>query len=98
MTKQHTLKINNEIIKKTIFSLLESNSITMDKLLGIGIGSVGPLDRRNGVILNTKYFLAPGWVDIPIVKQFNDIFPGKFILENGANTAALGEYYHSNIP
>src|SRR5690625_677204 len=64
----------------------------MEELLGIGIGSVGPLDREKGVILNPEMFRDSSWSNVSIIEKLKESFPTLMILENGANTAALAEY------
>lgn len=98
MTKEHTPEHTiNEIIHE-IHTMLQRNQIMSNDLLGIGVGAVGPLEREKGLILEPKSFLAKGWHHVPIVKQLEDAFSVKVMLENGANTAALGEYYQNTIP
>lgn len=97
MTNNHTPKLTIEIIVKKIYEMLRRQSISLNRILGIGIGAVGPLDRNNGIILNPDSFLAPNWENVPIVNLLQKEFPEQLIqLENGANTAALGEYYHTS--
>ncbi|KGT72796.1 hypothetical protein MA20_48210, partial [Bradyrhizobium japonicum] len=71
---------------------LEAYSVTLDQLLGIGIGSVGPLDRQLGMILEPAAFPAPGWKHVPIVQLLKEKLGVPVTLENGANTAVLAEY------
>lgn len=77
------------IIEQLIQSILES--VNASTLLGIGIGSTGPLDPLRGTI-NNPYTLA-GWSDVPIVKRLNQVFRVPVRLENDADGAALGEYW-----
>lgn len=98
MTYEHTPSVTIDLIIKDINRLLRKNNMTNEELLGIGIGSVGPIDRENGMILDTEYFVAPGWKHLAIVKELKKTFPKKILLENGANTAVLAEYYSSNPP
>lgn len=77
------------IIEQLIQSILES--VNASTLLGIGIGSTGPLDPLRGTI-NNPYTLA-GWSDVPIVRRLNQVFRVPVRLENDADGAALGEYW-----
>jgi glucokinase len=60
-------------------------------LLGIGIGSTGPLDLKRGAIQNP--YTLPGWEDVPITGPLQDHFMVPVTLENDADAAALGEYW-----
>ena len=61
------------------------------KAKGIGICSPGPLDLKAGRILNAPNL--PGWRNLNIVDQFQQVFAGKEIhLDNDANVAALGQF------
>lgn len=60
--------------------------------LRIGVGSPGPLDPAQGVILETPNM--PGWSDVPLCQRLADHFSCPVVLENDANLAALGEWQH----
>jgi glucokinase len=62
-----------------------------DSLVGIGIGSTGPLDPIRGRIHNP--FTLPTWDDVPIVEWMQKAFHVPVTLENDADVAALGEYW-----
>jgi glucokinase len=60
------------------------------EIVGVGIGSPGPLDTRRGIVLLTPNL---GWVDFPL----RDILAGRLglpgALDNDANCAVLGEWW-----
>ncbi|SFL41981.1 Sugar kinase of the NBD/HSP70 family, may contain an N-terminal HTH domain [Gracilibacillus orientalis] len=89
MTERHTPSYTIPIIIKKIEHFIEKYNISDDFLLGIGIGTVGPLDRENGVILDPNAFIAKGWKDISIIEELKKIKTDKILLENGANVATL---------
>lgn len=60
-------------------------------LIGIGIGSTGPLDPIQGIINNP--FTLPTWEEVPIVEWMQKSFSVPMTLENDADAAALGEYW-----
>ena len=97
MTKENTPELTIAKIIETIKKFKRSYQLESDDILGIGIGSVGPLDRERGIILNPGSFPAVGWDHVPIVEEIANEFQVRTMLENGANTAALGEYYLSLI-
>lgn len=55
----------------------------------IGIGSPGPLDVKEGVILSPNNL--PGWDNIPLVSMLEKALQKKVVLDNDANAAALAE-------
>lgn len=97
MTKEYTPEHTIAKIIETIKLFIGKYQLGIDDILGIGIGSVGPLDREQGMILTAESFLATGWDHVPIVEEIIKEFRVHTILENGANTAALGEYYQSPL-
>ena len=66
--------------------------ITKDKLLGAGLGTVGPLDRRQGIMLRPVSFAAPGWTGVNIKVMLNQVLGLEVDVDNGANTAVLAEH------
>lgn len=60
-------------------------------LIGVGVGSTGPVDPVKGVINNP--FTLPTWVNVPIVAHLQERFGVPVILENDGDVAALGEYW-----
>jgi len=62
-----------------------------DALVGIGIGSTGPVDPIRGRIQNP--FTLPTWDDVPISAWMQRAFNVPVTLENDADAAALGEYW-----
>jgi len=69
----------------------ENLGISSEKLLGIGVGSPGPLNRKQGIIYHAPNL--PGWENVPLVKILKDELGIPIFLENDANAAALGEWW-----
>lgn len=63
-----------------------------EKILGIGVGTVGPIDAKNGIILNPSNFPALGWQNVSITNYLKEKTGLITILESGANAAVLGEH------
>jgi predicted NBD/HSP70 family sugar kinase len=74
-------------------TILRDHRIDPGCVLGVGIGAVGPLNRESGTILQPLHFPARGWSNVPICRMIEEAsgFPAR--LENGANTALLGEHW-----
>ncbi|WP_019851125.1 ROK family transcriptional regulator [Desulfitobacterium sp. PCE1] len=60
-------------------------------VIGVGIGTVGPLDRKSGIILNPENFEAQGWENIPLKAIMEERTGLPVIIDNGANAAVLAE-------
>jgi glucokinase len=76
-------------IIETIHENIIESSITLDNIIGIGIGAPGPLDIKRGIINFAPNL--PGWRDVHLRKILEDEFDMKVVLENDANAAAWGE-------
>lgn len=59
-------------------------------VLGVGIGSPGPLDRETGTVLSTPNL---GWRNFPLRDLVANAVGHEATLDNDANTAALGEWW-----
>ncbi|UCZ52479.1 ROK family protein [Bacillus shivajii] len=62
-------------------------------IIGMGIGSVGPIDREKGVILSPESFQANGWENVEISSLLFDALKIPTYLSNGVDTAGLAEYH-----
>ncbi|QHW35217.1 ROK family protein [Paenibacillus rhizovicinus] len=76
-----------------IRALLKDHDLTQDRIISIGIGAVGPLDRARNMILKPLHFRAQGWSDVPICRLIEEACGIPAILDNGANTALIGEHW-----
>lgn len=78
-----------ETVLRAIAEMLEANQA---KLVSVGIGCPSPLDVEKGLVLSPSNLRD--WDNFPIVKLVRDRFNVPVILDNDANTAALGEYVY----
>lgn len=85
-TPEYTLNKINDIISAFY------KDFNKEKILGIGVGTVGPIDAKNGIILNPSNFPAFGWQNISITNYLKEKTGLIAILESGANAAVLGEH------
>lgn len=76
-----------------IRNLLADHGLTEAQVIGIGIGAVGPLNREEGLILNPLYFPASGWNNVRICERIEAATGIRAKLDNGANTALIGEHW-----
>ncbi|RCW45695.1 MULTISPECIES: ROK family protein [unclassified Halanaerobium] len=78
--------INN--IFKTVEDVLKKAGIATGHIKALGIGSPGPLDIKNGIIVENSNL---PWKKVHIVEIIENKFNIKTVLENDANAAALAE-------
>ena len=70
--------------------LISEQNIDSDDIVGVGIGSPGPLDLANGVVLAMPNI--PGMDNAPLRDRVSEGLALPAVLENDANAAAYGEY------
>lgn len=80
-----------EIFEQLIVRMKELK-IDEKRLIGIGIGSVGPLDMSNGILLNPKGFLNHEWRDLDLKEIFEKKLNTPTFVANGASMAVMGEF------
>ena len=78
-----TIRKLGEIVKEYI----EAHGLEK-KIVGIGIGSPGTLDVKNGIV---NYANNLGWVDLHVADILQEMMPYPVRLTNDANAASLGE-------
>ncbi len=76
-----------ENITRAIAEILKEKKV---ELAAVGIGCPSPLDIEKGLVMSPSNL--QDWDNFPIVKLFQERFGVPVVLENDANTAALGEY------
>ena len=76
-------------IKTLIHSILNTSVATGKKMIGIGVASIGPLDIRNGVILEPPNFHT--LKSIPINQLLEKEFGYAVYVDNDMNASALAE-------
>lgn len=77
------------ISKDTVTELLKDNDVRRDDLGGIGVGAPGWVEHLKGVVRELTNI--PGWHDVPLVAQFDELFGLKSYVDNDANVMAVGE-------
>ena len=71
---------------------LSQLGIEKEKFLGVGLGTVGPLNRSTGNMIRPKNFAGLGWIGAPIKSLLEQALELPVVIDNGANTAILAEY------
>lgn len=94
MNKDSTPEMTMSRIEEWIKGLVKKLETQNGRIIGIGIGTVGPLDRKKGVILNPENFRAEGWENVQLKSIFEEKFELPVVIDNGANAAVLSEAYY----
>jgi len=69
--------------------VMDSAAVSIEQVLGVGVGSPGPLDLKAGLIIASPNI---GMVNVPLRDMVSDSLGLPVALENDANAAAYGEY------
>jgi len=77
-------------MSRVVDELIEREGISRSSLAGIGVGAPGPIDIKNGTIIDTPNL---AWKDIPLRNMVAETLRLKTALDNDANAAALGEWW-----
>ena len=78
------------IMEQLVAAIQRQGAVPAD-IPGIGLGTVGILDREQGIIRKTSGFLHDGWQDVPISNMLSEHIGIPVHLDNGANMAVLAE-------
>ena len=90
-TKTNSVKGFDYIMKtiaETILLILREYNISLDEVEGIGIGSPGSIDSRNGVVIYSNNIKLE---NAPIIMALRSFIDKPIFISNDANCAALGE-------
>jgi glucokinase len=79
-----------ELVERVAAETLAASGAPRDALLGVGIGSPGPLDRARGLVIITPNL---GWRDFPLRDRVAEAVGLPATLDNDANCATLGEWW-----
>lgn len=82
-------KEKTEALCRSLTKLIEASGVPKEKLLGVGISAPGPLDSREGIILNPPQF--PLWHGTRIAYEVESRLALPTLVEN--NAASLASYY-----
>lgn len=79
-----------ELVERVAAETMAATGASRERILGVGIGSPGPLDRQRGVVIFTPNL---GWRDFPLRQRVSDAVRLPATLDNDANCATLGEWW-----
>ncbi|HEY2850117.1 MAG TPA: ROK family protein [Gemmatimonadaceae bacterium] len=78
------------LVAATVADLKRETDATPEDILGVGIGSPGPLDRERGIVITTPNL---GWHNFPLRDRVTAATGLRATLDNDANCATLGEWW-----
>lgn len=79
-----------QLCEKVIAETIAETGCARSDFLGVGIGSPGPLDREQGIVIVTPNL---GWTDFPLRDKVAGPLGMPGALDNDANCATLGEWW-----
>lgn len=80
-----------DLIGSEVCELLRTAGVQRTAIIGVGIGTPGPLSPSRGVIFNCANL--PGWIDVPIRDRLAALLGWPVVLDNDGNMAGFGEYW-----
>ncbi|GMQ62286.1 ROK family protein [Vallitalea maricola] len=93
MTPDRTVRSIKEVFNKGLNRL----GIIKEKIVGGGLGTIGPLDSKLGIIFKPNNFYAKGWNNVPIKDMLEEALDMEIIIDNGANTAVYAEFLSGSL-
>ena len=77
-------------ISRLVKILLDRAKVDKGKILGIGIGTPGLLDKKEGKVIYSVY---PGWRNVEIKKLIEEVTELPVVIDTDTNAPALGEHW-----
>jgi len=79
-----------DTIEETTKKLLSENNLTLDDIISVGIGSPGPADISEGIVISAPNL--PEFQNVPLRRLVSERLGKDVVFENDANAACWGEY------
>jgi glucokinase len=84
-----------EAVLETLRSACTGAEITPTDIVAAGVGSIGPLDRAEGTVINPANL--PDVIDtIPLTGPIENLIDGPVSLHNDANAGVIGERFYAD--
>ena len=78
-------------IADSVTKVVQTAELHPSDIAAVGIGSPGPLNSKEGVVLNPPNLT--GWSNVPVKELMQEKFRLDVFLDNDANAAAYGEWW-----
>lgn len=92
MEPSHTPQKTVDAVAEIIAEGIDTLGLEKPYILGAGVGTVGPLDRREGRLASPLNFPAAGWENVPIQSMLEARLELPVSIDNGVNMSVLAEY------
>jgi glucokinase len=79
-----------QMVSETVSRLDGERGVGRGDIVGVGIGSPGPLNREKGVVVTTPNL---GWKNLPLRDLVSEAVGFEATLDNDANCATFGEWW-----
>lgn len=79
-----------QLTERVATETMAASGAPRDRILGVGIGAPGPLDRESGLVILTPNL---GWTNFPLRDRIATAVKLPATLDNDANCATLGEWW-----
>lgn len=76
-------------VANSIKELIRSSELDVSKILGVGVGCLGPLDYRKGIVYSPP--ILKGWDEVPFKQLLEAEIGYPVTVDNEATAAAIGE-------
>jgi predicted NBD/HSP70 family sugar kinase len=84
------------LVAAQVNALITTAGVDRDKILGVGLVTYGPQDRRAGLLLTPQP--TQEWLGYPVANRLADSLGFPVLLDNDATAAAIGEYWIGTVP
>lgn len=78
-------------IKEIYIDAVSIEQLTNKELVCTGLGTVGPMDAKKGIMKSPADFMSADWICIPIKTMLEDTLNLEVCMDNGANAAVTVE-------
>lgn len=79
-------------IRRVVQGALDESGVS--EIVGIGVGSPGPLDPKTGIIIDTPNL---GWKNFPLADVLADHFKVPTVVDNDVNVGTYGEWRFGDV-
>ena len=83
------------LLATKVNAVLDASAIDRDRVLGLGLVSYGPQERRTGRLLTPQP--TGRWYEYPVAPRLAEILGMPVLLDNDAAAAAIGEHWMGTV-
>lgn len=91
MDSSHSPEKTVDRITEICKNAIHVNELMNRELISVGLGTVGPMDTKKGIMKSPANFMSMGWTDVPIKEMLEKSLNLEVYMDNGANSAVTVE-------